>query len=59
MRCGVTGKDDVQPRWQHNPFIKQLPVTSMKISLVGASSMKSRVVALSCMLIDGCSNSSR
>ena len=36
------------PRWrQHNPFVKQSPVTrAAKISLVGASSMKSRVAAL-------------
>jgi len=50
------GHYEVWSRWQrrraarrqHNPFIEQLPATSMKIFLVGASSMKSRVVALSC-----------
>lgn len=53
-RCGVNGKDDEQPRWQDNLFLKQSPITSMKISRVGASSMRSKLIALSSMLIGGC-----
>ena len=53
-RCGVDGKGDTLPRRQDNPFLRQLPIMSTKTSLVGASSMRSRVVALSCMLIGDC-----